>query len=111
VWAMLYVFAMGTMFSTAFIVWLHTDDPSSKVPFGDTIYNTLHTSVHLLAVDTFLSVAISLGWMFLLRSFVRPLIYLLLFCVPIVMTFLSIYPLFWSYQGRWNGDALQDTAM
>lgn len=108
---MLYTSSMGAMFATAFIVWLHTDDPSSSVPFGDAIYNTLHSSIHLLAVDSLLSVGVSLGWMFLLRSFVRPLIYILLFSVPIVMTFLSIYPLFWSYQGRWDGDGPQDKAM
>jgi hypothetical protein len=104
------------MFATAFVVWLHTDaddqrDSKGRFPFSDTIYHTLNSSVHLLAVDTVIAVAVSLVWMWLLRNFVTPLIYLLIFSVPVIMTTMSIYPMVWSYAGPTHGHGPQDKAM
>lgn len=104
------------MFATAFVVWLHTDaddqkDKRGRFPFSDTIYHTLQSSVHLLAVDTVIAVAVSLVWMWLLRNFVTPLIYLLIFSVPVIMTTMSIYPLVRSYGGPADGSGLQDQAL
>lgn len=99
---------MACMFTTSFVVWLHTEE--TKLPL-DTVYRTLHSAVHLLAVDTFLAIAVSLVWMYLLRSFVKPLIYLILVSVPLALTALSLYPLIMSYKGKMGGNGPQDKAM
>lgn len=96
------------MFTTSFVVWLHTE--GSEFPL-DTIYRTLHSAIDLLTVDTFVAIAVSLLWMYLLRSFVKPLIYLILVSVPLILTVLSLYPLIMSYKGKLGGNAPQDRAM
>lgn len=99
---------MACLFTTSFIVWLHTEEV--KLPL-DTVYRTIQSSIHLLTVDTLLAIAVSLIWMYLLRSFVKPLLYLILVSVPIILVGLSMYPLIMSYRGRWDGDGPQDKAM
>lgn len=89
-------------------MWLHTEEV--KLPL-DTVYRTIQSSIHLLTVDTLLAIAVSLIWMYLLRSFVKPLLYLILVSVPIILVGLSMYPLIMSYRGRWDGDGPQDKAM
>lgn len=84
------------MFTTSFIVWLHTQEVN--IPNRDTIYNTLHGSMHLLTIDTFVAIAISLVWMYLLKSFVKPLIYLITVSVPVVLVAFSIYPFVMSFR-------------
>ncbi|KAL7274350.1 hypothetical protein RUND412_002764 [Rhizina undulata] len=109
IWSTLYLVLMACMFSTSFVIWLHTEEP--KIPLGDTMYRALHSGVHLLAVDMLLAIGVSLMWMYLLRSFVKPLVYLLLISVPFVLITLSMYPLVMSYRGKWGGTATQDKAM
>ena len=99
------------MFSTWFLVWLHTSTPSSKRPLGDTIYSTLHSSYHLLAVDTVIAVIISLLWLVALRSFVKQLVLAIIFAVPIILFSFFLYPLISSFKGSWKGASAQDTAM
>lgn len=89
-------------------MWLHTEE--AKFPL-DNVYRTIQSSIHLLTVDTLLAIAVSLIWMYLLRSFVKPLLYLILVSVPIILVGLSMYPLIMSYRGKWDGDAPQDKAM
>src|SRR5947207_1317064 len=98
------------MVATAFVVWIHTDLPSS-LTLGDTVYTALRSAIPLLIFDVCLALLISIVWMFLLRAFVKPLIYCLLILVPCLMIGLSIYPLVMSYQGSWGGKSLQDKFM
>lgn len=109
VWGSLYIFLMGCMFATSFIVWLHTEEPT-KLRL-DTIYNTLHKSMHLLAVDTVVAVGLALTWMYLLRSFVKPLIYVSLVVVPMMLVGLSIYPFVMSFKTGDKGYGAQDRVM
>ncbi|KAI9796421.1 MAG: hypothetical protein M1833_006193 [Piccolia ochrophora] len=110
-WSSLFLICLASVFATFLLVFLHTSAPSRKHPLGDTIYNTLHSSYHLLAIDTLVAVIVSLLWLSLLRSFVRPLIYTILIGVPVITIFFSIYPLVSSYKGRSHGSSVQDTAM
>jgi hypothetical protein len=107
-WGSLYIFLMACMFTTSFIVWLHTEDPTLP---GDTIYKTLHSSFHLLTIDTFAAIAISLLWMYLLKSFVKPLIYVLMVAVPMVLVAFSIYPFVMSFKAPKGGYGGQVTVM
>lgn len=103
---------MGCMFATSFIVWLHTETKEpSKRRLADTIYNTLHQSMHLLAVDTVVAVGLALTWMYLLRSFVKPLIYVSLVVVPMMLVGLSIYPFVMSFKTGDKGYGAQDRVM
>jgi len=108
-WGSLYLICLGALFATFFLVFLHTPTPDKNL--GDTIYTTLSASVHLFAVDTVVSVIVSLVWLALLRSFVRPLVYLLLLAVPVILFSFSLYPLVSSYKGTSGGTSLQDKAM
>lgn len=110
-WGSLYLIGLAALFSTFFLVFLHTSTPSSKVPLGDTIYTALRASSHLLAVDTVVAVIISLLWLALLRSFVRPLVYILVVAVPVILFSFSLYPLISSYKGVEHGTSIQDRAM
>lgn len=110
-WGSLYLIGLAALFSTFFLVFLHTSTPSSKVPLGDTIYTALRASSHLLAVDTVVAVIISLLWLALLRSFVRPLVYILVVAVPVILFSFSLYPLISSYKGVEHGNSIQDRAM
>lgn len=109
-WRTMYLLSMAAMFATGFLSWVQTDDGSlSKVI--DTVHTVIHSHLHLLAVDTVIAVGVSLIWMYLLRRFVKLLMYALLFAVPIVLLSMSIWPLVQSYKGRWGGGAKQDKAM
>ncbi|KAG8526219.1 uncharacterized protein KY384_000212 [Bacidia gigantensis] len=110
-WGTLYVISVAALFSSFALVWLHTSAPSLKKPLGDTIYSTLHASYHLLAIDTVVAVIVSLVWLSLLRSYVRPLVYTILVAVPIILFSFFLYPLISSFQGRYHGDSIQDKAM
>ncbi|KAI9669205.1 MAG: hypothetical protein M1817_004700, partial [Caeruleum heppii] len=110
-WASLFLICLTSLFATFFLVYLHTSAPSRKHPLGDTIYTVLHSSFHLLAVDTLVAVIVSLVWLSLLRSFVRPLVYLILIAAPVILTSFAIYPLVASYKGAYKGASLQDKAM
>ncbi|KAI0137355.1 hypothetical protein BJ170DRAFT_605526 [Xylariales sp. AK1849] len=111
--AWIYLIAIASLFATFVLVWLHTSSPSSKIPLGDTIYTTLHNSFYLLAVDTVISVVVALVWMALLRSFVRPLVILIVVGSPIVLFSFSLYPFISSFQGPKDSSrlSLQDTVM
>ncbi|KXJ96969.1 hypothetical protein Micbo1qcDRAFT_155704 [Microdochium bolleyi] len=109
--AWIYLIAMASLMATFVLVWLHTSAPSRKHPIGDTIYNTLHSSFYLLAVDTLVSAIVALVWMAMLRSFVRPLALVILLGVPVVLLSFSLYPLISSFQGPDGGSRLQDVVM
>lgn len=110
-WAWLYLIAMASFFATFVLVWLHTSTPGSKNRLGDTIYTVLHRSYYLLAVDTVVAVVVALVWMAALRSFVRPLVFLILLGTPVVLFSFSLYPMVSSFQGPDHGGRLQDQAM
>lgn len=110
-WGSMYLLGLAALFATFFLVFLHTSTPSSKVPLGDTIYTTLHSSFHLLAVDTVVAVFVSFLWLALLRSFVRPLVYLILVAVPLILFSFSLYPLISSFKGVEHGASFQDRVM
>ncbi|KAI9742463.1 MAG: hypothetical protein M1818_003997 [Claussenomyces sp. TS43310] len=110
-WGSLFLICLASLFATFFLVFLHTSTPSKKVPLGDTIYTTLQASLHLFAVDTLVSVIVSLLWLALLRSFVRPLVYLIVVAVPIIMVSFSLYPLISSYKGATSDGSFQDRVM
>ncbi|KAK0121440.1 hypothetical protein ONS95_009734 [Cadophora gregata] len=108
-WGSLYLICLGALFATFFLVFLHTETPSKTI--GDTIYTTLHASFHLFAVDTLVSIIVSLVWIALLRSFVRSLVHLILLSVPVILFSFSLYPFVSSYKGAAHGHSLQDKAM
>ncbi|MCJ1303239.1 hypothetical protein MMC08_006047 [Hypocenomyce scalaris] len=110
-WGSLYLISLASLFASFFLVYLHTSAPSFKHPLGDTIYTTLHASFHLLAIDTVVAVLVSLLWLALLRSYVRPLVYAILVAVPVILFSFFLYPLISSYKGSWHGTSLQDRAM
>ncbi|KAJ5169104.1 uncharacterized protein N7482_004698 [Penicillium canariense] len=112
-WGQLFLIALAGLFATAFLVYLHTSAPSSgdKSQWGDTIYFTVHGSYFLLGVYTLVSVLVSLLWLALLRSYVRPLVYVIIVAVPIILFSFSLYPFISSFKGAWNGTSLQDRVM
>lgn len=95
--------------STFVLVWLHTSP--SKSPVGDTIYSTLQKSFHMLAVDTVVAVLVSFVWLAALRSFVRPLVSVILIAVPVIMLSFSLYSFISSFKGRTHGGSAQDRVM
>ncbi|KAL2019433.1 hypothetical protein VTK56DRAFT_9638 [Thermocarpiscus australiensis] len=107
--AWLYLIAQASLFATFVLVLLHTG--GSEPPLGDTIYTTLRASFHMLAVDTLVSVIVSLVWLAALRSFVKPLVVLVLIAVPVILVSFSLYPFISSYQQTSGGTRLQDTVM
>lgn len=110
-WGSLYLISLAALFSSFFLVYLHTTVPSFKRPLGDTIYTTLHASYSLLATDTLVAVIVSLLWLAVLRSYVRPLVYAILVAVPVILFSFSLYPFISSFQGQWRGASIQDKAM
>ena len=108
-WAFLILFA--SLVSTYVLVWLHTSAPDRKHPIGDTIYATLHGSFYMLAMDTLVAVATALLWLAALRSFVRPVVSLILVAVPVIMVSFSLYPFISSFQGTSHGASFQDKVM
>lgn len=110
-WGSLYLISLAALFSSFFLVYLHTTVPSSKHPLGDTIYTTLNASYSLLATDTLVAVIVSLLWLAVLRSYVRPLVYAILVAFPVILFSFSLYPFISSFQGQWRGASIQDKAM
>ena len=106
--AWIYLIAQASLLSTFVLVFLHTD---GKKPMGDTIYTTLRASFHLLAVDTLVSIIVSLVWLATLRSFVKPLVALLLVAVPAVLVSFSLYPFISSYHSGSGSTRFQDVVM
>ncbi|CAK7198960.1 hypothetical protein SEUCBS139899_001628 [Sporothrix eucalyptigena] len=112
--AWIYLIALASLFATFVLVYLHTSEPSGgkKNPWGDTIYTTLLSSIHLLAVDTLVAVIVSLVWLAALRSFARYMVGIIIVAVPVILISFSIYPLVSSYQGSKTGSTgFQDTVM
>lgn len=107
--AWLYLIAQASLFATFVLVFLHTN--GGKPPLGDTIYTTLRRSFHLLAVDTLVSIIVALVWLAALRSFVKPLVSLILVAVPVILVSFSLYPFISSYQTTSGSTRLQDTVM
>ncbi|KAF3198022.1 hypothetical protein TWF679_002451 [Orbilia oligospora] len=110
IWTKLYGMSMACMFATAFVVWLHNEEPSG-LPIGDSIYTVLRRAMPLLAVDTLVTICVAFVWMLCLKYFIKPLLYLLVVSVPAVMIALTIYPLVTSLKGPWKGNSFQDHVM
>lgn len=110
-WGSLYLISLAALFASFLLVYLHTVAPSLKHPLGDTVYTTLHASYHLLAIDTLVAVVVSLLWLAVLRSYVRPLVYMILVAVPVILFSFFLYPLIASYRGQYHGASIQDKAM
>lgn len=110
-WSSLYLISLAALFASFLLVYLHTAAPSLKHPLGDTVYTTLHASYHLLAIDTLVAVIVSLLWLAVLRSYVRPLVYMILVAVPVILFSFFLYPLIASYRGQYHGASIQDKAM
>ena len=110
-WGTLYLISVAALFASFFLVYLHTYSPTSKRLLGDTVYTTVHASYHLLAVDTLVAVIVSVVWLAALRSYVRPLVYIILVAVPVILLSFSLYPLISSFQGRMHGTSTQDYFM
>ncbi|KAJ5738235.1 hypothetical protein N7493_001390 [Penicillium malachiteum] len=111
-WAQLFVISLAGLFATAFLVYLHTSTPSGdKSKWGDTVYFTVHRSFFLLGVYTVVSIFVSLIWLALLRSYVRPLVYVSIVAVPVILFSFSLYPFISSFKGSWHGSSVQDKVM
>ncbi|CAI6333886.1 unnamed protein product [Periconia digitata] len=110
-WAELFVIAKCSILGVAFLSLLQESPPDKKHPLGDTIYTLLHSSFHLIAVYSLVSVLVGLLWLALLRSFARPLIMLILVAVPTISFSFCLYPFISSYKGSWHGGSLQDKMM
>ncbi|EEH03831.1 conserved hypothetical protein [Histoplasma capsulatum G186AR] len=110
-WGNLFLISVAGMFATAFLIYLHTSLPEGRPILGDTIYATLHASFFLLAIYTLISVLVSLLWLALLRSYVRPLVYGILIAVPVVLYSFALYPYISSFGGTWHGQSIQDKVM
>lgn len=111
-WSYMYLIWSAAFVGTAFLVWVHTSAPD-KVPLGDTIYSTLHSSFHLLSVYTLVSMVVAGLWLACLAYFVRPLVQLIALSVPVILISFSLYPLISSYKVRDNGQgaSVQGRAM
>lgn len=110
VWKTLYLISLAGMFATGFLSWLQNDEHQlSKLV--DTVHTAIHSHIHLLAVDSVIAVGVALVWMYMLRRFVKLLIYLLLVAVPIILFAMSLWPMIQSYRGKWDGSSSQDKAM
>jgi len=107
--AWIFLITFAGMLSTFVLVWLNTSP--KKSPVGDTIYTTLQRSFNMLAVDTVVAIFVSFIWLAALRSFVRPLVNVILIAVPVIMMSFSIYAFASSFKGRTHGHSFQDTVM
>jgi hypothetical protein len=110
-WSSLYLISVTSVFATFVLVCLHTEAPGNGTFLGDTIYTTLRKSFYLLAVDTVIASAVALVWLAMLRSFVKPLVILVMIAVPVISLSFSLYPFISSYKGTWHGTSTQDKAM
>lgn len=107
--AWIFLIALASMFSTFVLVWLNTSP--GKSPVGDTIYTTLQRSFNMLAVDTVVSILVSFVWLAALRSFVRPLVNMIIIAVPVILLSFSLYSFVSSFKGRTHGASFQDLLM
>jgi hypothetical protein len=105
-----YLILLAALLSTFVLVLLHTTG-NDKGRLGDTIYTTLQSSFHMLAVDTLISIIVSLFWLATLRSYVRLLATLIIVAVPVIMVTFSLYPFISSFQGSSEGNSVQDKLM
>ncbi|KAI1977308.1 hypothetical protein LOZ51_006202 [Ophidiomyces ophidiicola] len=110
-WGHFFLLSVAGLFASAFMVYLHTSAPSGKPGLGDTIYSTLHASFYLLGTYTMISVFVSLLWLALLKSYVKPLVYAMLIAVPIILYSFALYSFISSFKGSWHGSTLQDKVM
>lgn len=111
-WGQLFLISIACLFATSFLVYLHTSTPSGdKSTWGDTIYLTVHSSFYLLGFYTVASVFVSLLWLALLRSYIRQLVYVIIFAVPMILYSFSLYPFVSSFKGAWHGTSIQDKVM
>ncbi|KAK2787446.1 hypothetical protein FQN53_005183 [Emmonsiellopsis sp. PD_33] len=110
-WGNLFLISLVGLFATSFLMYLHTSLPADKPALGDTIYSTLHASFFLLAIYTLVSILVSLLWLALLRSYVRPLVYTILIAVPVILYSFALYPFIASFGGSRQGQSIQDKAM
>jgi hypothetical protein len=110
-WGELFLIVQCAICGVFFISILQESPPDKKHPLGDTIYTVLHASFHLIGIYSLVSILVGLLWLSLLRSFVRPLVLLIVVCVPIISTSFFLYPFISSYKGYWHGGSIQDTVM
>ncbi|KAL4881523.1 hypothetical protein BJY04DRAFT_189184 [Aspergillus karnatakaensis] len=110
-WGHLFLISLACLFATSFLIYLNTSPPGNKSTWGDTIYLTIHGSFYRLGMYTVVSVCISLLWLALLRSYVRPLVYVTMFAVPVILYSFSLYPFISSFRGAWHGSSVQDRVM
>ncbi|KAL9088098.1 MAG: hypothetical protein Q9159_003296 [Coniocarpon cinnabarinum] len=107
----LFVIDMIAMLSTFFLFLLHTSSSNKRAAVGDTIYTMMRSSFFLLGIYTLVSIVVALVWIAALRTFVRPLVYLMLLAVPAITISFTIYPFVFSFRGTWGGHSAQDVAM
>lgn len=111
-WGRLFLISLAGLLATAFLVYLHTSAPSGdKSRWGDTVYMTVHGSFLLLGIYTLVSIFVSLIWIVVLRSYVRPLVYVAIIAVPVILFSFSLYPFVSSFKGTWHGTSIQDKVM
>ena len=110
-WASLYLLSVAMLFASFLLVWLHTYAPTSSRKLGDTVYTALHSSYHLLATSTVVALFVSLFWLAALRSYIRPLVYMILVAVPVILFSFALWPFISSFRGEWHGASAQDKAM
>jgi hypothetical protein len=111
VWTTFYFIAFASVFATAFLVYLHTDEPTAVKPIGDTIYTILRKSYHLLAVDTLIAMIVAAVWLTLLRTYLRPLTYLTVLAVPIILFSFALWPFITSFKHGKREEIAQDRVM
>ncbi len=110
-WASLFQISLFAMLAAFVLIWFHTSAPSSKKPLGDTIYSALRGSTNMLLWDTLIAIIVALIWLALLRNYVRPLVYVLVVAVPIVLTAFSLYPLISSFKHSYTEATVQDRVL
>ncbi|KAJ8102884.1 hypothetical protein POJ06DRAFT_193228 [Lipomyces tetrasporus] len=109
-WSKFYILSMCSLFATSFVIWLETEVTKS-ISLTDSIYTVVGGSVSILVLDTLLAIIISIVWFVLLKSCVRPALYLLVISIPFALLSLTMYPLIMSYRDSWGGNTTQDKAM
>lgn len=107
----LYFLMLAALVGSFMLSFLHNSPPDRKHPLGDTVYATLRASFHLLGIDTLVAVIVAILWLGVMRSALRPLVYLIIIGVPVVLVSFAIYPLVASFKGAYHGASLQDRLM
>lgn len=106
-----YTLMMAALVGSFVLSYLHNSPPDRKHPLGDTVYSTLRASFHLLGIDTLVAVIVAVLWLGVMRSALRPLVYLIIIGVPIILLSFAIYPLVASFQGTESGASVQERLM